>query len=165
MVEIKCARCDMQFEITLEQMKKINELKIGKLKPKDYLRRIFPFISGECEDRKGHDFAFTSKFLEESGKATQKYIEKQKNLQTLETSQKLNEGKEKELKDEKEKLTARMNEIRDELFAVDTSWTEITTMLIPNGNVALKEALDEFENITGTRDIDSWKTDVLQQQK
>lgn len=161
-MEIRCLRCKQEFQIGKEQLKKIEEIRIGKMKPKDYLR-FFPLISGECKDNKGHDFVFTDAFLDQNKKVIQKYVGKQADIAMLKTSIEMNEGKEKELLAEKEKLTARLDQIRDETYAVETGWMDLTSMQMPNSVVSLKDTLDEFEDITGTRDIDLWKDEIIPQ--
>lgn len=156
-MEIRCLRCKEQFEISKEQLKKIDEIKIGKVfRPKDYLR-FFPLISSECNSGKGHDFVFTDAFTDKKKTIIQEYDEVCKYIEVSRESLKLMADKEKELSDEREKLTQRLDVIRYELFTNGQSMNNISLVTIPEDEDKLKKILDQFENLVGTRDIELWK--------
>lgn len=160
-MEIRCLRCKEQFEISKEQLRKIDEIKIGKVfKPKDYLR-FFPFISGDCKDGKGHDFVFTDVFSDKKKTIIQEYDETGRHIETLRESLKSMTDKEKELGLEKEKLTKRLEEIRDELFTNGQSMNDISLGKIPEDLMQIKKILDQFEDLCGTRNIEQWKDVVI----
>lgn len=158
-MQIRCLKCKKVFGITKEQLKKINEIAIGQLNPSDYLD-LFPLISGKCGDKK-HAFIYADEFTDQKKGIIQTYDEVNKFIETSKESLKLMADKEKELGLEKEKLTKRLEEIRDELFANDQSINAISLVKIPADEAQIECILDQFDSLVGTRDIESWKDVVI----
>lgn len=160
-MEIKCLRCKQEFDISKEQLRKIDEIKIGKtFRPKDYLR-FFPLISSECNSGKGHDFVYTDAFTDKKKEIIQVYDEAKKHLDVSKESLELMVNKGKELGLEKDKLTKRLDEIRDELFTNDQSINTISFVIIPADKTQIECILGQFEELCGTIDIESWKDVVI----
>lgn len=160
-MQIKCLRCKEQFEISKEQLVKIKEIVIGKtFRAKDYLK-FFHTISGECKDGKGHDFVFTDAFTDKKKAVIQYYDEINKYMEASKESLKLMETREKELSDEREKLVARLDKIRDEVFTICQNMNDISLVKIPGDLTQMEKILDEFEDLCGTREIGLWKDVVV----
>lgn len=158
-MQIRCLKCKKVFGITKEQLKKINEIAIGPLNPSDYLD-LFPLISGRCGDKK-HAFIYADEFTDQKKGIIQAYDEVNKCIATGKESLKLMTDNEKELSDEREKLTKRLEEIRDELFTNGQVVNTISLVKIPADEAQIECILDQFESLVGTRDIELWKDVVI----
>lgn len=156
MVEIKCLRCKEEFQIGKEQLLKIREIAIGIVKPKDYLR-FFPLISSECKDGKGHDFIFTDKFSDLKKEVIQTFDAENKSIVELKKELDSIDNMNGKLKEEKEQINKRLEEIRDVEFANDQKTNDITLVKIPDKESMIVKTLDSFEELVGTRDIDKWR--------
>lgn len=160
-MEIKCLRCKEEFEISKEQLKKIDEIVIGKtFRPKDYLR-FFPFISGDCKDGKGHDFVFTDAFSDLKKKMIQEYDDGNKSIVELKKELMSIDDMNSKLSDEREQINKRLGEIRDIEFANDQKVNDILLVKIPEKEDLVVKMLDSFEDLCGTKDIELWKDVVI----
>lgn len=158
-MEIRCLKCKKVFEIAKEQLKKINEIAIGQLNPSDYLD-LFPLISGKCGDKK-HAFVYADEFSDKKKEIIQEYDKVGRHIETLRDDLKSMTDKEKELSDEKERLIQRLEEIRNELFTNGQNMNDILLGKIPEDFMQTKRILDQFEDLCGTTDIESWKDVVI----
>lgn len=159
-MQIRCLKCKQEFDIPKEQLKKINEIKIGIMKPKDYLR-FFPLISGECKDDKGHAFVFTDKFSDSNKMIVQEYDDICKRI--VELKIKLNDinNVNDKLNIEREQINKRLDEIRDIEFANGQKINDISLISIPERESELSKILDSFEELCGTIDMTTWRDVVI----
>lgn len=161
MVEIKCLRCKAEFQIGKEQIKKIDDIKIGKtFGPKDYLR-FFPLISSECKDGKGHDFVFTDAFSDTKKEVIQTYDDCHKSIVELKRELSDIDNMSIKLSQEREQINKRLEEIRDVEFANGQKINDISLAKIPEIESLLVKTVDNFEELVGTRDMIAWRDVVI----
>lgn len=156
MVEIRCLKCKLEFNIPKDQIKKIEEFAIGQMGPSDYLE-FFPLISGRCNDKKRHAFVYTEKFMEEKKNVIQNHDDCNKSIVDMQKALVDLQAKTKKLADEKVELTLKMDKIRDEQYGIDQQINELSLVTIPEKNMELEQTINVFYNVTGTRNIDIWR--------
>lgn len=158
MVQIKCLKCKKPFGIGKEQLKKIDEIAIGLLTPQEYLD-FFPLISGRCGNKIGtkHAFVYTDEFMEEKKQSIQNYDDSKICIADLKKELNNVVNTNDNLTMEKERITKRLDEIRDITFSNDQKINNISLEMIPEKEKQLEELLDKFEEKTGTRNIDIWR--------
>jgi hypothetical protein len=156
MVEIRCLKCKHEFNISKDQIKKIEEFAIGQMGPSDYLE-FFPLISGRCNDKKHHAFVYTEKFMEEKKVAIQNHDDCNKSILDVQKVLAELQVKSKKLTDEKAELMLKLDKIRDEQYNTDQKINEISLTTIPDKHRELEQTIITFDNVTGTRKIDMWR--------
>lgn len=155
MVQIRCTKCKKEFDISKEQMKKIDETQIGQRTIQEYLD-IFPSIGGRCGDIKDsrHAFTHTDKFTDEMKQMIQNYDNCNNNIAELKKELENISNTNIKLLQDKEKINKRLDEIRDTIFTNDQKTNSVSLEEIPNKEKELEQLLDKFEDITGTRNVD-----------
>lgn len=58
---------------------------------------------------------------------------------------------------EKEQINKRLEEILDAQFTNDQIVNNMSLVVIPEKEKLLEQIIDKFEEITGTRNIDTWR--------
>lgn len=154
-LQVKCLKCKKIFDISKEQLKKIDEIAIGILNPAEYLD-FFPLISGRCGDKK-HAFVYTDKFMEEKKSAIQNHDDCNKNILDMQKALTDLQATNKKLTDEKVELTLKLDKIRDEQYLIDQKMNDLSLVTIPEKNIELEQAIAIFDNVTGTRNVDMWR--------
>ena len=142
-MRLKCVKCDIEKEISKEDIDKIKSIvEDGKISRSiDYIE-IFNVTRGKCAEQKKHTFIFEESFFNN----VQDLIKKREDILSNRDN------------DEKE-LTKTNNEIIELEDKLKTTKEKKEGLIgtIKKEETDIENILQEFEQITGGRDIDIWK--------
>lgn len=141
-MKVKCPVCNKEVELKKEEIQKYVALsKTGKVKP-SRLIKLLDIYEGDCLEGEEHAFTWDKEFL--------------KNVEELKGKQKgLGEkkvGDEKELDNVKNELV----ELRRKIEEGEKKEKDLV-ISIDNAIPQIRDVEENFENITGTKDLNEWK--------
>ena len=141
-MRLKCAKCNIEKEISKEDIDKIKSItEDGKIsRSVDYLE-IFNVTRGKCIEQKKHTFIFEESFFNN----VQDIIKKRDEILSK------RDNEEKELAKTNDEITELENKLKN--------IKEKKEGLIENikkEDIDVENVLQEFEQITGGREIDIW---------
>lgn len=141
-MRLKCAKCNIEKEISKEDIDKIKSItEDGKIsRSVDYLE-IFNVTRGKCIEQKKHTFIFEESFFNN----VQDIIKKRDGILSK------HDNEEKELAKTNDEITELENKLKN--------IKEKKEGLIENikkEDIDVENVLQEFEQITGGREIDIW---------
>jgi len=141
-MRLKCAKCSIEKEISKEDIDKIKSItEDGKIsRSVDYLE-IFNVTRGKCIEQKKHTFIFEESFFNN----VQDIIKKRDEILSK------RDNEEKELAKTNDEITELENKLKN--------IKEKKEGLIENikkEDIDVENVLQEFEQITGGREIDIW---------
>lgn len=141
-MRLKCVKCNVEKEISKEDIDKIKSIvEDGKIsRSVDYLE-IFNVTRGKCIEQKKHTFIFEESFFNN----VQDIIKKRDEILSKHDSE------EKELAKTNDEIT----ELEDKLKNVKEK-KESLIENIKKEETDVENTLQEFEQITGGRDIEIW---------
>lgn len=141
-MRVKCVKCNIEKEISKEDIDKIKSIvEDGKIsKSVDYLE-IFNVTRGKCTEQKKHTFIFEESFFNN----VQDLIKKRGDILSK------RDNDEKELSKTNDEIT----ELEDKLKNVKEK-KEGLIENIKKEETDVENTLQEFDQITGGRDIDIW---------
>jgi hypothetical protein len=139
---VKCVKCNIEKEISNEDIDKIKSIvEDGKIsRSVDYLE-IFNVTRGKCTEQKKHTFIFEESFFNN----VQDLIKKRGDILSK------RDNDEKELSNTNDEIT----ELEDKLKNVKEK-KEGLIENIKKEEIDIESTLQEFEQITGGREIDIW---------
>lgn len=141
-MRVKCVKCNIEKEISKEDIDKIKSIvEDGKIsRSVDYLE-IFNVTRGKCTEQKKHTFIFEESFFNN----VQDLIKKRGDILSK------RDNDEKELSKTNDEIT----ELEDKLKNVKEK-KEGLIENIKKEETDVENTLQEFDQITGGRDIDIW---------
>lgn len=139
---LKCVKCDIEKEISKEDIDKIKSIaEDGKIsRSVDYLE-IFNVTRGKCVEQKKHTFIFEESFFNN----VQDIIKKREEILSK------RDNDEKELTKTNDEITEFENKLKS-----TREKKEGLIENIKNEEIDVENMLQEFEQITGGREIDIW---------
>lgn len=141
-MRVKCVKCNIEKEISKEDIDKIKSIvEDGKIsKSVDYLE-IFNVTRGKCTEQKKHTFIFEESFFNN----VQDLIKKRGDILSK------HDNDEKELSKTNDEIT----ELENKLKTVKEK-KEGLIENVKKEEIDVENVLQEFDQITGGRDIEIW---------
>ena len=138
---IKCVQCDIVKELSKEDIDKIKSInEDGIPRSTDYLE-IFNITKGKCKGQKRHTFMFEASF----SNSVQNMINSYNNMASERAKD------EKELSGTNEEIINLENKLKNAKEKKDS-----LTENIKKSDIDIENILQEFEKMTGDKNIDIW---------